>query len=66
MSVAGYNSLYTRTLVTDTQVPGYRRGVTSMTDTPQIGVSVDNIQWFNILQATTDTYNLKGLNIFFR
>ena len=35
-----------------------------MTDTPQWGVSVVNVHVYSELRSITDTYNLKGQNIF--
>ena len=52
--------------MTDTPVSGCRWGVTLYDRYPAAGVSVGNVQKVRILQATTDTYDLKGGDIFFR
>ena len=52
-------------LSTDTPVSGYRWGVTLYDRYPATGVSVGNYHIYNQIDVTTDTRNLKGLNIFF-
>ena len=66
VSVVKHNHLNLKALPTDTPAAGFRWGVNLYDRHPTTGVSVASAQWFNQLQAITDTYDIKRLNNIFR